>query len=64
MRERPMAESIHKYTRYSNNDVHDDGDDDDNELIPIPRDMFEMDPPTPPVKKPIPSVMRTVKIKV
>ena len=63
MRERPMVESIPKYTRYSTNDeyVHDD---DDDELIPIPCDMFEMDPTIPPKEQPIPSVIRTVKNKV
>ena len=65
MRERPMVESIPKYTRYSNNNeyAHDNDDANDDELIPIPRDMFEMDP-TPPVEQPIPSVMRIVEIKV
>ena len=64
MRERPMAESIHTYTRYSNeNDDYNDFDDDDDELIPIKRDMFEMDP-TPPLEQPITSVLRTVKNKV
>ena len=47
MRERPMAESIHKYTQYSNNNDDFDNDDDDDELIPIPRDIFEMDPTLP-----------------
>ena len=62
MRERSMVESIPKYTRYSNDEyVHDD---DDDELIPIPRDMFEMDPTTPPLEQSIPSVIRTVKNKV
>ena len=61
-----MVESIQKYTRYpADNDYHDNFNDDDyEELILIPRDMFKIDPITPPFTQPIPSGMRIVPHKV
>ena len=59
-----MMKSIQKYPQSSNdNDYHYDFNDDDEEFIPIPRDIFEMDPPTPPPAQ-IPSVMRPVPNKL
>jgi len=50
MRERPMEESIQKYTRYSNdNEVF--SNDDDDEIVqvqPVKFEMFGIDPNTPP----------------
>ena len=44
-----MMKSIQEYPQSSNdNDYYYDCNDDDDGFIPIPREMFEMDPPSPP----------------
>ena len=59
----PTAESIQN-ERYSNdNDYHYNFDDDDDQFIPIPSDMFEMDPPTSPLAQ-IPSITSLVPNKL
>ena len=58
-----MVELIPKYTQYSNDEYVHDSDDDD-ELTPIPRDKFKIDPSIPIKGQPIPSVTRTVKNKM
>mmetsp|Transcript_45023 Transcript_45023/g.48726 ORF Transcript_45023/g.48726 Transcript_45023/m.48726 type:complete len:115 (+) Transcript_45023:159-503(+) len=68
MRERPMEESIQKYTRYSNdNEIFSDDDDDDDEIVQVQPGRFEMfgtQPNPPPIEESISPVMRTITIKV